>query len=239
MTVNSPQGFARLLNEKLKLGLTRLPWNLYSPTETLWWLVPSSDNPAYRYGKLAFSYAKDDGRRHLLGTNDPRLEPDKMFAGFNLEKGLDKVAMFVDPALKHKPEQMIDPNWTWFSVIVGDGPAAFRNAIAAAAEHSPMYLYVDSSYAHDRQSNIHVQHDTLMFSADGDQLRLIRDNGLPLGVLQEASRASDFVALADWLRRIDGYHWVDLYVGTHVTKGEVKLHQFHLDVVSPFGHWLK
>lgn len=239
MIVNSPEEFARLLNDNVKLGLRRLPWNLYSPSDTLWWLVPSGDNPAYRHGKLTFSYANHDGRRHLLGSNDPALEPAKMFAGFNVEKGYEKDAAFVDPALKRRPDQIMDRSWTWFSVMEGNGPAAFAAAIANAAEHEPTYVYVDSSYVHDRESDIRVQHDSLMFRANSDQLELICDNGLPLNVLQAAAGATDFVVLAERLRRIDGYHWVDLFVGTHVAKGEVKLHQLHLDVLSPFAPWLK
>lgn len=36
-----------------------------------------------------------------------------------------------------------------------------------------------------------------------------------------------------------GYHWVDLYVGTHVTKGDLDLRDLHGRVLSYFEAWLK
>ena len=94
---HSPHTLASGLNKTLGLGLTERPWNLHNPTDTLWWLVPSTEWPAYSHGKLAFSLAKDDGRKHLLGWNDPLLELEKMFVGLNVEKGYGNVATFVNP----------------------------------------------------------------------------------------------------------------------------------------------
>ena len=87
MIIRSARELAHGLNDQLKLGLTPRPWNLYSPADTFWWLVPSTDWPAYRYGKLAFSGARDVPRRELLQTNTPALATDSIFAGFNVEKG--------------------------------------------------------------------------------------------------------------------------------------------------------
>lgn len=109
MVVNSAHDLAHGLNERLKLRLTPRPWNLYSPTDTFWWLIPSTEWPAYRYGKLAFSVAKDVPRKDLLGLNDAAIELDTIFAGFNVEKGYGNVATVVNPALNRKPGQIIDP----------------------------------------------------------------------------------------------------------------------------------
>jgi hypothetical protein len=45
-------------------------------------LLPSTEWPAYRYGKLAFSLAKDAPRKDLL---DSLLATDAVFCGFNVE----------------------------------------------------------------------------------------------------------------------------------------------------------
>ena len=92
MQVKSPYDIAHGLNERLKLGLTSRPWNMHSPADTLWWLLKSTDWPAYEHGKLVFSFAKDDARRRLLGMNDSVLGLDMIFAGFNVEKGYGSVA---------------------------------------------------------------------------------------------------------------------------------------------------
>ena len=69
MLINSAQDLAYAANDCLTLGLTARPWNLYAAADTFWWLVPSTEWPAYRYGKLAFSLAKDAPRKDLLGPS--------------------------------------------------------------------------------------------------------------------------------------------------------------------------
>ncbi len=66
MIVTSPQELANAVNDQMRLGLTRRRWNLYKPRETFWGLVPSTEWPAYRHGKLAFSSASDHPRKGLL-----------------------------------------------------------------------------------------------------------------------------------------------------------------------------
>lgn len=238
MIVNSPHDLATELNEYLKLGLTPRPWNLYSPADTFWWLVPSNEWPAYRYGKLAFSLAKDVPRRDLVGLNDPAIEPNKIFAGFNVEKGYGAVATVVNPALRRKPTQITDPLWLWFEVVGESGAARFSRTLAAAAASAELYLYVVSSYAHDRESNTQAQHDALMFRCDSIGITRVA-HSYQVHVLSGAETATTFAALAERLGAINDYHWVDLYVGTHVAKGEVDLLALHGNTLSYFGAWLR
>jgi hypothetical protein len=239
MVINSAHHLAHGLNERLKLGLTPRPWNLYSPADTFWWLVPSSEWPAYRYGKLAFSLSKDVPRKDLLGLNDSAIEPDAIFAGFNVEKGYGKVATVVNPALNRKPAQIIDPRWLWFEVVVDSGAARFGRTLAAVAAGADICLYIVSSYAHDRETDTRAQHDALMFKCSAVGLSLVLKNGFPVNVLRGADTETDFVGLARRLRAVDDYHWVDLYVGTHVPKGDVDLLALHNKVLSYFDAWLR
>jgi len=99
-------------------------------------------------------------------------------------------------------------------------------------------VYVVSSYVHDRDSGVHTEHDALMFrcSPAGLQQMLHR---LPVGVLRGAETATSFASLAERLRLIDDYHWVDMYTGTHVPKGDVDLTDLHCRVLSYFDAWLR
>lgn len=54
--------------------LTARPWNRFEPDASLWWLVPSTDWPAYRYGKLYFDW---------LDKNDFSV----MSCGLHVERG--------------------------------------------------------------------------------------------------------------------------------------------------------
>jgi hypothetical protein len=238
LIIDSPQDLANALNGQLKLGLTARPWNLYSPAESLWWLVPSTDWPAYRYGKLAFSLAKDVPRKDLLSLNDPVLASDQMFVGFNLEKGYGPEAAVVNPALRRKPAQFVDPSWLWFEVVDVPGARRFGETLSKAASKAEIYLYIVASYVHDREAEAHSEHDAIMFkcTAAGLEPTLHR---LSVGVLSGAERASTFTVLAERLRQVDNYHWVDIYAGTHTLKGEVDLVGLHDRVLSYFDVWLR
>ena len=239
MVINSAQELAHGLNNRLKLGLTPRPWNLYAPADTFWWLVPSTDWPAYRYGKLAFSHASDIPRKDLLGVNDQILDVDRIFAGFNAEKGYGNVATVVNPALSRKPAQIIDPRWLWFELISESGAARFSRTLATAAARAEIYTYVVASYVRDREAARDGQKDAVMFKCSTNGLARVLDNNFPVNALRGAEIATTFAELADRLRSIDDYYWVDLYVGTHVPKGNIDLADLHSKVVSCFDAWLK
>jgi len=237
MIINSPQELANGLNDRLKLGLTPRPWNYHNPADSFWWLVPSAEFPAYRYGKLAFSLAKDVPRKDLLDLNDA-LEPNKIFAGFNAEKGYGEVAVAANPALRKKRAQINDPQWLWFELVGEPGAARFARTLASASTGAALYVYVVASYAHDRETENRSQHDAVMFRCVPTGLVRLAHR-YQVHVLDGAEIATDFADLAKSLRAVDGYHWVDLYVGTHVAKGDVDLGALHKDTLSYFDAWLR
>lgn len=238
MLITSAQDLAYAANDRLKLGLTARPWNLYAAADTLWWLVPSTEWPAYRYGKLAFSLAKDVPRKDLLGVDDSLLAMDTVFAGFNVEKGYGPVATIVNPALRRKPAQILDPKWLWYELTDGPGSVRFSHTLASTASNGEIYVYVVSSYVHDRDSAVHTDHDALMFRCSPIGLQPMLHK-LPVGVLRGAETAASFASLAERLRQVDDYHWVDMYAGTHVPKGEVDVTDLHRRVLSYFDAWLR
>jgi len=237
MLIHSARDLAHGLNDGLKLGLTPRPWNLYSPADTFWWLSPSPDWPAYRYGKLAFSAARDAPRKFLLGTN-PVVPPDGIFAGFNLEKGYETVATAANPALRRRPAVFVDPTWLWFEVMSPSGAAQFSRTLETAAVRCDLYLYVVVGPVHDPDDDQAGQRDALMFKCDGSRLEQVA-GVLKLWELESAKAASSFIELADHLMRIDGYHWADVYVGTHVPMGDIDVLDLHDRVTSCFEPWLK
>jgi hypothetical protein len=239
MVVRSAQELAHGLNDRLKLGLTPRPWNIYAPADTFWWLVPSTDWPAYRYGKLAFSHAADAPRKDLLGTNDESLDVDQIFAGFNVEKGFGKVAAVVNPALNRKPEQIIDPQWLWFELTSTLGAERFSHTLATAAAHAEIFAYVVAGHVQDRDASGSGQHDAVVFKCSVTGLAMVSRNAFPINSLRGTETATTFAELADHLRTIDDFHWVDLYIGTHVPKGDVDLAELHSRVMSCFDAWLR
>ena len=149
------------------------------------------------------------------------------------------MATFVNPALNRKPTQIVDPRWLWFEVTSKSGAAQFSRTLASVAARGDVYVYVVVGYVHDREAGRGAQHDAVMFRCDRESLVRVTDNRFPINQLQGASTASTFAALAEHLGPVDDYHWVDLYVGTHVPTGDVDLPDFHGRVTSYFDAWLK
>jgi putative membrane protein len=92
---------------------------------------------------------------------------------------------------------------------------------------------------HDREASRGGQQDAVMFKCGTNGLVRVLDNNFPINALRGTKTATTFAELAEHLRSIDDYHWVDLYVGTHVPKGDVDLAELHSRVVSCFDAWLK
>jgi hypothetical protein len=206
--------------------------------DTLWWLVPSTDWPAYRHGKFVFSLAKDSPRKALAGLNNSLIKADKIFAGLNVEKGYGHVATEVDATLKRKTTQIIDNDWLWFTLVDGNGPARFTKLLAAVSATEKLHLYVVSSYVHDRESTVQPERDAVMFSCHPAGISAVLHNQFPIGVLRGIHKATDFVTLAELLKTIDGYHWVDIYVGTYLTKGNIDIKEFYQRVLLNFNEWV-
>ncbi|WP_047154564.1 hypothetical protein [Aneurinibacillus tyrosinisolvens] len=69
---------------------TLRPFNRYDHKKSMWWLIPSTEYPAYRFGKY-FVCENGDGTYSV---------------GLHVEKGLEK-------AVEYKRELMLDDTWTW------------------------------------------------------------------------------------------------------------------------------
>lgn len=82
-------------------SLTLRPFNRFDKANTEWWLIPSSEYPAYRFGKLCF---------HRY----PRNAKGVLYTGFYIEKGLA-------PELSSLPEvqkkHIMEGNWFWHTFL--------------------------------------------------------------------------------------------------------------------------
>jgi hypothetical protein len=84
------------------LNLTKRPKFRFKPEECPWWLVPSTTNPHYKYGKLIFTW--DDKKN------------SKLSAGIQIEKGLDEQIKSVYSSKKASKFIMEEP-WYWCNFI--------------------------------------------------------------------------------------------------------------------------
>lgn len=77
------------------LELTARPWNRFEPLNTEWWLIPSTEWPAYRHGKFFFKTRNKDR---------------DLYCGLFVEKGLDPSIAVAFPTGKRL---VMDNTWTW------------------------------------------------------------------------------------------------------------------------------
>ncbi len=86
-------------------NVTPRPWNLHRPEESLWWAIPSTEWPAYRYGKYVFWR-----------------EGKTLCVGFHVEKAFSTKLGSVFPALSGR-SMVMDSSWVWhrFMNDLGDG----------------------------------------------------------------------------------------------------------------------
>lgn len=83
-------------------SLTTRPWNRFEPDETEWWLVPSPEWPAHKYGKIFL---------HWTDRNRQRAR-----AALHVEKGLGSE---VSPAYDARRGRrlIMDDTWAWHLLV--------------------------------------------------------------------------------------------------------------------------
>jgi hypothetical protein len=93
------QSLAHAVSEIASVKLTPRPYNRFAPDETIWWLVPSVEGPAYKFGKLFFEPRAD---------RLPSGSPESIYFGFYVEKGLSPVVGNIYPRT-----WIMDDEWFW------------------------------------------------------------------------------------------------------------------------------
>jgi hypothetical protein len=108
--------------------LVARPWNRYVPENSTWYLIPSSDWPAYRYGKFLLT---------------PWAE---LFCGFYVEKGLGKITESAYPEYR-KHGFTMDATWYWNHFAQEYVSPAFQTAAnqVSQAASSPVHLVITAS----------------------------------------------------------------------------------------------
>ena len=83
-------------------GFTARPWNYFKPESTLWWLVPSTEWPSYKYGKLVLYRAKEGYRIDAIDKRMEQLTEERNTLIGLMTKG------FLEPALFSKERNALD-----------------------------------------------------------------------------------------------------------------------------------
>jgi len=119
--------------------LVRRPWNQYEPDISSWWLTPSSDWPAYRYGKFYFDWDWSD--------------KDTILCGLYIEKGIDPKARTAYPSEKGT-RLIMDSNWTWYRLLQDFQNHSIERIVKNVAHSLPSSIKfrIDGGYIPDPAS---------------------------------------------------------------------------------------
>jgi hypothetical protein len=185
--------------------LTARPYNRFEPLNTTWWLIPSTEWPAYHRGKLYF-YRRfsEDGETALS-------------VGLVAEKGFGPVLATIDP--KTRPG-IIGTGWLW-PELVGDLSCGAMDAAAAqVAEQTglPVSVSVDASYYQDMDPGDPYaqrdQNDQLVFETAGTDLKLVKQK-LVVNLLRHLVECQTLADLGRGLQSTpdQDWSWIDLGFG--------------------------
>lgn len=58
--IQTSEDFAKTILDLCPDEMTPRPFNRYEPGQTIWWLVPTKEWPAFKFGKYFFDNLKDD-----------------------------------------------------------------------------------------------------------------------------------------------------------------------------------
>jgi len=185
------------------LELTARPWNRFEPLNTEWWLIPSTEWPAYRHGKFFFK-AHNDNR--------------DLYCGLFVEKGLDPSIAAAFPTGKRL---VMDNTWTWHRLLAEIESGIMDAALLETTEHChfPLHLVIDGGFVEDPGSYDPyappMDWNYVTFESDGTTLQHKASTGDQFAHL---STCRDLMELARAIRGIPHleWTWIDFHVGVEL-----------------------
>lgn len=125
--------------EQRGIKLFQRPWNFYEPDATAWWLIPSSEWPAYRHGKFLFDKVES--------------QSSSIICGLYIEKGLGSELsdVYTSPSERRC---IMETDWAWFRLLNNLQSGKVYETIKRISSDIdyPIELRIDSTYIVSLQS---------------------------------------------------------------------------------------
>jgi hypothetical protein len=183
-----------------RLGkLAARPWNPYEPRETHWWLVPQDERgdwPAYHLGKYAFEFGD---------------EHDTLDIALFVEKGVSKEAA---TTLGVGQSVIVTDDWMWWRFLRDLRSRRVTDRIRHIARTTGLDVtpyFVVGPLLSPGSPRVDREVISVALGNDG-QLAVQPEPKLSRHLKSFRSVATD-AALASALAGVDGFTWVDAYVG--------------------------
>ena len=189
--------------------LTALPFNRFEPDSTRWWLSPSTENPAYKYGKIVVEESEPD-----LGS---------LFVGLYIEKGIGHTAAPAFSGTAYGRRSVMDETWLWHefaeAITSGDFSSCLRDACSRA--DSQVVLAVEAMNVLPPSQDgwdIHaaeLPRDLYLFAGTEERLEILEEGERSAGLLTHFTPCTSVRSLGEAVAQIEDLDWVwiDFLVG--------------------------
>lgn len=186
------------------------PFNRFNPAYTEWWIIPSTDWPAYKFGKLCFH------RR-------PCSPDGSLYVGYYVEKGLGQKLQGM-PEVSNSLIMKDDWHWHKFVTRAQNGDIDAIACEICEKVHAPIHVLVEA-YAFNRAPRLDEERKgpddavELVLPPADVNWKLILPGKNELRFVNGAQNISRLVSLIKDNPKLD-FYWIDVVVGMRFNYGK-------------------
>jgi len=211
------------------------PFNLHRPDDTQWWVIPSTDWPAFKYGKLSLSLEESESGK-------------VMYCALNVEKGIGPAAAAMAKTAGDK-RAIVTDEWIWHDFLSDMRSGKIEGVVheIAASVGDAVVVRVCSgtwvpSESRDADTRMPMG-DICELAMSGTGIEQLRYEA-PGGPLAKPPTFTSLAKLPDYLESVrdPDWSWVDVYLGVMVTPGDadgMDAADLWTRLLRPWGPWLR
>lgn len=227
-SINSPKG----------KKFSARPYNRYAPENSLWWLIPSTDWPAYKYGKVTISEE----------------QKGELFFGINIEKAIGREAAACYQSKKAQ-KIIMDSQWCWYDFFKSLEEGEIASAMDTIQENTnglPLHFslsghIIDDPALFDPYSG-HAYGDQVVWHYEGGDLNNLIQPRNFFYSLKAVEKINDLAEAINQIRELH-WLWIDFYAGVILENrnnfNDDNVRRFYDSysiwqrIIEPWEPWLK
>jgi len=196
-----------LTSEDIKY--TPRPWNRFEPEESLWWLLPTNEWPAYKYGK--YQLWKDDKYLNI---------------GVTIEKGFGELAAIAFPKLKKK-DTIIEDKWMWNKLYIDMDNGKLEETLNKFEKNinQDVFINMNIGLAFDPSDYdpMKPKSDNITYKYNQGKLSLLNHRN-SRGVLEELKNAKSINNIKETISNYKdiNWTWIDYIIYTRFLRADMK-----------------
>lgn len=201
------QKFTAGLQKQLGEGLTARPFNRFEPADSIWWLVPSAEWPAFQYNKIFVN---------------PEKGADKYEVGLYLEKGHGSNILLVEGDKPSNRVQVMTNDWGWMKLSKGnDELATVVDSMKLAGVNPKVRLEIEPFSSERAAENYDGEKQKIRLTYDytGTAINLVDQNDTIndpklRGLIKDVAQQTNVAGVVNSIESFSesGWYWMNLMV---------------------------